>query len=216
MRQFLVVRLKDALMVRLLRPGKGLPMDVRIDLWSRCWKRIRTWRLPPLWAARDWYEETRAQGALAECLARREFDPGRGVPLDAFLYRRVVNAAWTRYRQEWSFGRRAVPQEVVQEKAPARPCPDPSLREQMAYALDRLNDAERRLLCRLFWDGSSLEDLSGETGLQRDALKKRKARALLKLREILQESDLNGERSASTTIKSEVAFSGHRRRSVKV
>jgi DNA-directed RNA polymerase specialized sigma24 family protein len=157
-------------------------------LWARCWKRIRTWQLPPLWAARDWYEEARAQGGLADCLARRQFDPGRGVPLDAFVYRRVVSAVWTRYRQEWSYGRRAVPVEVAQEDALASARPDPALGEQMSHALEHLSQAERRLLRHLFWDGSSLEELCQEAGLRREALQKRKARALLKLRQMLQDS----------------------------
>jgi hypothetical protein len=39
-------------------------------------------------------------------VARRGFDPRRSVRLDAFLFRRVVEAARARYRPEWSFGSR--------------------------------------------------------------------------------------------------------------
>ena len=155
------------------------------DVWARCWKRIRRWSVPPRWAARDWHDEARAQGGLANSLARHEFDPTRGIPLEAFLYRRIVDAVWTLHRQETSFGRRAKPQEVVEYDAQARPRPDPDLPESITHALERLSQTERRLIGRLFWDESSLEDLSAETGLRREALKTRKARAVLKLRQLL-------------------------------
>ena len=91
-------------------------------VWARCWRRIRTWRLPPQWASRDWYHEARAQGGLADTQARQEFNPTRGVPLEAFLFRRIVDAVWTRYRQEWRFGLRTLPQEAAGEDSPsARP-----------------------------------------------------------------------------------------------
>jgi hypothetical protein len=69
-------------------------------LWARCWARVRSWRVPPRWSARNWWDEASALGALADSQARRDFDPRRGVPLDAFPYSRVVDAVWTRYRQE--------------------------------------------------------------------------------------------------------------------
>jgi hypothetical protein len=158
------------------------------DIWPRCWVQIRTWPLPPRWVLRDWYDEARDQGALAYCLARRDFDPTRGVPFEAFVYRRVLHAVWTRYRQEWSFGRRAKTQEVVLGDADALPPPDADLCQQMTRALERLKEADRQFIRRLFWDSASLADLSVETGLLPEALKKRKARALVKLREFLRES----------------------------
>jgi hypothetical protein len=75
-------------------------------LWARCWGRIRTWRVPPRWSGADWCDEVRAQRAFAACVARRGFDPRRSVRLDAFLYRRVVEAVRARYLPEWSFGSR--------------------------------------------------------------------------------------------------------------
>lgn len=156
-------------------------------LWARCWTRVRTWEVPPRWSARDWWDEARAEGALAVSQARSEFDPRRGVPLDAFLYRRVVDAVWTRYRQEWAYGRRAVPQEEVEDNALARSLPDPDLLEQMAHALDRLGEPERRLIRQLFWDGSSSHELTGVMGVSLQALMKRKVRVLLKLRHMLKD-----------------------------
>jgi DNA-directed RNA polymerase specialized sigma24 family protein len=109
------------------------------------------------------------------------------VPLDAFLYRRVVDAVWTRYRQEWAYGRRAVPHAVVAADALARSLPDPDLLEQMTHALDRLSEPERRLVRQLFWYGSSPDELAGVMGVSREVLMKRKVRVLRKLREVLED-----------------------------
>jgi len=156
-------------------------------LWARCWVRVRSWRVPPRWSAGDWCDEARALGHAAACSAWREFDPRRLVPLDAFLYRRVVDAVWTRYRQEWAYGRRAVPQEVVEDDALARSLPDPDLLEQMTHALDHLSEPERRLIRQLFWDGSSPLELAGIMGVSLQALMKRKVRVLRKLRQMLED-----------------------------
>ena len=156
-------------------------------LWARCWMRIRTWSVPPRWSFRDWCDEARAQGALAACLARREFDPRRSVPLDAFLYRRVVESVWTRHRQEWSFGRRAVSQKVVEDDALTPSHLDPDLLEHMTHALERLTEPERRLIRQLFWDGHSVGELAQFSGVSQERLRTRKSRALHKLRVYLEE-----------------------------
>ena len=155
-------------------------------LWARCWNRIRNWRLPPRWTVREWHDEARAQGALAHTLARRDFDPTRRVPFEAFVYQRVVDAVWTRYRQEWSFGRRAKPLEFSNTDSEVLPILDNDGDDQMALALTRLNETERQLIHCLFWAATSLEKLSIESGLSQETLRKRKSRTLLKLRRILQ------------------------------
>ncbi len=157
-------------------------------LWARCWGRIRTWRVPPRWSQRDWCDEARAQGALAACLARREFDPRRCVPFDAFLYRRVVEAVWTRHRQEWNFGSRAKPDDDV-SVANVLQCslPDPDLLEHMTHALEQLTEPERRLIHQFFWDGHSVGELARVSGVSQERLRTRKSRALHKLRVYLGE-----------------------------
>jgi DNA-directed RNA polymerase specialized sigma24 family protein len=157
-------------------------------LWARCWRRVRTWRLPPRWAAWDWQEEARAQGALADALARREFDPALGVPLDAFRYRRIVHAVWARYRQEWSYGRRAQPGIAIPDRpTPARPGPDPGAdeRARIKSALDGLAELDRGLIRRLFWDGRGEGDLAREWGVSQQAVSKRKQRILTQLRRLV-------------------------------
>ena len=152
-------------------------------LWARCWARVRSWRVPPRWSARDWSDEARAQGALADSQARCEFDPRRGVPFDAFLYRRVVNAVRTRYRQEWSYGRRMRPGgEISNRPAPVRTGPDPEKLASVVSALDSLAKLDRSLIRQLFWDGRREDDLAREWGISQQAVSKRKQRILQELR----------------------------------
>src|SRR5271157_255128 len=158
-------------------------------LWARCWGRIRTWGVPPRWSPRDWCDEARAHGALAACLARRDFDHRRCVPFDAFLYRRVVEAVRTRHRQEWSFGSRARPDDDASvANVLAFTLPDPDLLEHMTHALEQLTEPERRLIHQLFWDGHSVGELALLSGVSQELVRKRKSRALHKLRACLEES----------------------------
>ena len=46
---------------------------------------IHTWPAPPNWSLRDWSEELNAEVIAASWEAERDFDPTRGVPLDAFV-----------------------------------------------------------------------------------------------------------------------------------
>jgi DNA-directed RNA polymerase specialized sigma24 family protein len=69
----------------------------------------------------------------------------------------------------------------------ARSLPDPDLSEHLAHALARLSAPERRLVRRIFWDGSTPEELAGVTGVSQEALLRRKSRILLKLRRILRD-----------------------------
>jgi DNA-directed RNA polymerase specialized sigma24 family protein len=152
-------------------------------LWARCWSRIRSWRVPPRWSPHDWWDEARAQGALAACEAHRSFEPGRLVPLDAFLYRRVVETVWARYRQEWSFGRRCRPDAALPDRpAAGSDRPDPEVIDRLVSMLGYLCEGEQRLIRRLFWDGRTEDELALELGVTRQAVNRRKQRLLRHLR----------------------------------
>jgi DNA-directed RNA polymerase specialized sigma24 family protein len=152
-------------------------------LWARCWSRIRTWRVPPRWSPGDWWDEVHAQGVLAACEALRAFEPGRLVPLDAFLYRRVVESVWSRYRQEWSFGRRCRTDPVLLKRPAAGSArPDPESLDRLAMMLGDLSEDERWLIRRLFWEGHSEDEIAFELGVTRQAVNKRKHKILLRLR----------------------------------
>jgi DNA-directed RNA polymerase specialized sigma24 family protein len=152
-------------------------------LWARCWSHIRTWHVPPHWSPWDWCNEARAVGALAACEAYRSFEPGRSVPLEAYVYRRVVETVWTRYRQEWSFGRRCRPDAAL----PKRPASesdrgDPELLGRVASMLGNLRASERWLISRLFWDGRTEDERALELGISRQAVNLRKQKILRQLR----------------------------------
>ncbi len=152
-------------------------------LWARCWSRIRTWRVPPRWSPGEWWDEARAQGALAAWEARRSFDPGRLVPLDAFLYRRVVESVWTRYRQEWSFGRRCRLDAFLPDRPAAKPeRPDPEMIDRLVLILGNLAESDQWLVRCLFWDDQTEDELALELGVSRQAVNKRKRRLLRQLR----------------------------------
>jgi RNA polymerase sigma factor (sigma-70 family) len=154
--------------------------------------------VPPRWSPGDWWDEARAQGALAACEAHRSFEPGRLVPLDAFLYRRVVEGVWTRYRQEWGFGRRCPTDAAPPDRpAPGSDRPDPELLDRLAMVLGNLGKSERSLIRRLFWDGRTEDELALELGVSRQAVSKRKQKLLRRLR-----SDLILERERLSVGKS--------------
>ena len=152
-------------------------------LWARCWMRIRTWSVPPRWSPREWCDEARDQGEATACGALRDFDPHRLVPLDAFLYSRVVDAVWTRYRQEWAYGRRTRPGEAIPDRpAPERAGLDADTLARLEAALGSLAELDRGLIRQLFWDGRSEDDLAREWGVSQQAVSKRKQKILQELR----------------------------------
>jgi RNA polymerase sigma factor (sigma-70 family) len=155
-------------------------------LWSRCWARIRTWRVPPSWSEWDWRDEARAQAALAACEARQDFEPDRMVPLQAYLYRRVVERVWTRYRQEWAFARRCRRDENLADRPAIEPDrPDAESIERLAAILSDLGERDRLLVRRLFWEGRTEDDLARELGVSRQAVNKQKRKILGRLRSAL-------------------------------
>jgi RNA polymerase sigma factor (sigma-70 family) len=160
--------------------------DAWPNLWARCWARIRSWKVPPRWSLAEWRDEARAQGALAACEALRDFDPARGVPRSAFLYQKVIAAAWTRYRQEWSFGRRSRDLAPIDDRAePESARLDPETIERLASALDQLPEVDRRLIVHLFWDRRTEDELAERLGMTRQGVNMRKLRVLSKLRSLV-------------------------------
>ncbi len=51
---------------------------------------ILTWRVPPNWSPKDWSQELRAEVIAATWEAECDFDPARGVPLEAFVQQRSL------------------------------------------------------------------------------------------------------------------------------
>ncbi len=103
-----------------------LSLDEWEAIWPGCWRRIRSWRVPPRWNRLDWWDEARAEAARAACAAALDYDPTLGVPRAAFLYQRILAGVWTRYRQEWAYGRH-LRSPLPVENWPATAAPTPPL-----------------------------------------------------------------------------------------
>lgn len=184
-------------------PGAGLPArmaetcstDFPIDwgsFWPPCARCIRRWGRPPHWSARDWIEESEAAGIAAAWRAAGDFDPSRGIPLEAFARRRVLAAVLTRLRQEWSYAahlRPSGPPAPVRRSEEDRPDPSSKL---LFASLSRLAAPDRLLIEQLFWGGRSESAIARTLGISQQAVSKRKRAILAALRRSLLESDVGG------------------------
>jgi RNA polymerase sigma-70 factor, ECF subfamily len=134
-----------------------------------------------------------AEEAVQETLARalEAIRGGRvppGVPLPAFVYgiaRHVLADAGRRRRKERThFDADLAP------LAAAQPSPLESLirqeeQDQVSWALERLPAEDRRLLTRCFLAGESIQAIAQRSGHPPERLRKRKSRALERLRTLL-------------------------------
>ncbi len=152
-----------------------LSLDEWEAIWPRCRRRIHSWRVPARWNPLDWWEEARAEAALAACAAALEFDPTLGVPRAAFLYQRILAGVWTRYRQEWAYGRHLRAPRPLQE----RPAPDDSSAPHLETAeaarfLGKLSQRDRWFIRQLFWNGKTEADVAKNLGISQQAVCERK------------------------------------------
>jgi RNA polymerase sigma factor (sigma-70 family) len=147
--------------------------------WARCWHRIRNWRVPARWSAWDWREEARAEGLLAACQANRDFDPARGVPREAFLYQRILARVWTRYRQEWSYGRLLrTPLRIEDYPTPGDAYASADDPDEVRGLVSELGERDRWLIRQLFWDGKTEAAIASDIGVSQQAVSQRKSHAL--------------------------------------
>jgi len=176
-------------------PGPGKQFDsassrqgewaYRLPQWApvleSVFKRIRGWRVPPRWSARDWSEEVKALSIAAAWHALGDFDPTYGVPLAVFLRERILASALTRYRQEWRYSVRCGEefQNEGMSRSPFRHLP---ARESFVDAVARLAATDRWLIEQIFWHGKSEAEVSKHLGISQQAVSKRKKSALRALR----------------------------------
>ena len=160
-----------------------LSLDEWEAIWPRCWRRIHSWRVPPRWNPLDWWDEARAEAALAACAATLDFDPARGVPRTAFLYQRILAGVRTRYRQEWAYGRH------LRSPCPLEECPAPDDSsspagdpEQAARLLGQLGERDRWLIRQLFWGETTEATVAAVLGISHQAVSQRKHHAMKCLR----------------------------------
>lgn len=153
-------------------------------------RQIRIWRVPPNWSSRDWYEEMKAEAAAAGWEAQRDFDPTRGVPLEAFVHQRVWARILRRYRREQAFARRVRIAADGHELDDATTTHSPDANafetlESLQQSLRRLPKAQRRLIDELYWQGRSVGEIAATLSLSQSAISRRKRRALDQLRGLL-------------------------------
>jgi RNA polymerase sigma factor (sigma-70 family) len=158
--------------------------DVRRKAMAqRCLRRIDAWRVPPNWSLRDWHEEMNAEAAAAAWEAELDFDPTRGVPLEAFVHQRVMARAWTRYRREWVYARRCGSHP---ESSHCTDVIDSGVRwmevlESLRECLRRLPEPERKLIESLFWEGMTEVEVARLLSLSQPAINQRKRLILERL-----------------------------------
>ncbi len=147
-------------------------------------RRIYTWRVPPNWAPRDWREELEAEAIAAAWQAELEFDPTRGVPLEAFVHQRVVTHALRRYRREWTYARRSgIHLECGDcHDGTASATTSIELSESLQNWLQRLAEPQRKLIESLYWDETTEVQLADMLGLTQSGISRRKRRVLDQLR----------------------------------
>jgi hypothetical protein len=168
--------------------GAGELSQARLSLeeweaiWRRCWRRIRSWRVPPRWNSLDWWDEARAEGALAACAAALEFDPTRGVPRASFLYQRTLAGVWTWHRQEWAYGRHLRAPRSLDDWPAAGASASGMDPVEVASCLDQLGIRDRWLIWQLFWAGTTEATLAAVLGISHQAVSQRKYHVLKRLR----------------------------------
>ncbi len=154
-----------------------------------CLRKIRRWRVPPRWSRRDWFEEIGAELTIATLMAARDYDPARGVPPEAFLRRRIMTTAYSRYRREWRYAIRQVAGTVLdrhQDGAGSAPGPDSEARF-LFDALSRLSRPESSLIEGLFWEQKTEAELARCFEISQQAVNKRKRSIFRTLHRLIDE-----------------------------
>jgi len=159
------------------------------DAVRRAFARVRHWRIPPHWSTQDWLDEVRAILQSAATSAAFDYDNERAVPLSAHIYIRAVAAAWSRYRQEWSYHLHSATESGAGVEPIAMPFDRSQAEETIRYflgqALSHLPVEDRLLVEQLFWNGTRQDRLAGMLGVSQQEVSRRKMRVLQLLRQTL-------------------------------
>jgi DNA-directed RNA polymerase specialized sigma24 family protein len=159
------------------------------DAVRRAFARVRCWRMPPHWSTQDWLDEVRATLQSAATFARFDHDEERAVPLRAHTYMRAVAAAWTRYRQEWSYYLHSATESGAGVEPIAMPFDrshaDETIRYFLGQALSHLPVEDQLLIEQLFWNGTRQDRLAMMLGVSQQEVSRRKVRVLQLLRQRL-------------------------------
>ncbi len=135
-----------------------------------------------------------AEATAAACEAQRDFDPTRGVPLAAFIHRRVLARALTRYRREWAYGRRCKLRRENDhlDDATTESFSAIDVSEMLQRSLDRLPEHHRRLLVCVYWEGKTEAEVARILGCSQPAISNCRRRVLERLRREMGHSEKEG------------------------
>jgi DNA-directed RNA polymerase specialized sigma24 family protein len=161
-------------------------------------RQTRSWRVPPNWSSADWFAESRQIGEAAAWKATADYDSAYGLPLERFIYQRVMTSVLTQYRRERRFGfrfgsRGASPEHandrISQSGEPFSDATAPQcecgLYQDVKEAIEALPDPTGWLLVQIFWYGYTETEIADVLGLSQRAICKRKHVGLRNLRELL-------------------------------
>jgi len=159
------------------------------DAVRMAFARVRAWRTPPHWSTHDWLDEVRAILQSAAAFADLNYDQDRNVPRRAHIYMRTVAAAWTRYRQEWSYYLHS-PNESSAGFEPMvmpfdRTQADETIRHFVCHALDQLSIEDQLLVRQLFWNRTREKRVATMLDVSQQEVSRRKGRVLRLLRQTL-------------------------------
>ena len=146
----------------------------------------RLWRTPPHWSTPDWLNELRGVLHCAAACAGLDYDAEQHVPRRAHIYTRAISAAWTRYRQEWSYYRHCAV-ESGQEREPIampfdRAQANETIQHFLGQALSHLSVEDRLLTRQLFWNHTREDRLAVMLAVSQQEVSRRKMRVLRLLR----------------------------------
>jgi len=168
-------------------------------------RQARQWHYPPHWDCHQWQEELDDIAYAAAFEACFCFDERRGVPLEAFVFQKVLMALRDFHRHEWAYfafhcahlPRVADEGEAGEGDESEEVCEgvvtEGLEREWRRYlicylirwALERLSEREQQVIKRLYWDEWTEAEIAQEMGISQQAVSKIKQRAIQKLRELL-------------------------------
>jgi len=178
------------------RPALQLPVNNRQrketdadDAVRRAFARARLWRTPPHWSAPDWLDELRGVLHCAAACAGLDYDAEQGVPRRAHLYTRAISAAWTRYRQEWSYYRHCAVESGKEREPIAMPFDraqaNETIQHFLGHALSHLSVEDQLLIQQLFWNRTRENRLAVMLEVSQQEVSRRKVRVLRLLRQSL-------------------------------
>jgi DNA-directed RNA polymerase specialized sigma24 family protein len=155
-------------------------------------KSILTWRTPPNWSWRDRSEELKAEIGTATWEAGCDFDPVRGVPLDAFVQRRIWARCVSRYRREWADVRRCgihLERRDDCEVSIHKGFSSIPISESLQTCLRRLPEQRRCLIECLFWEDKTEVEVARMLCFVQSGISRCKRRILDRFRHWMEQSE---------------------------